>query len=130
MARPIILIVDDTPDHCELLRRLLQVAGYQVVVAATGSEAIAQAQQTPPDLILAALSLPGQPAWEAARQLRSVSGLETTPMLGTTVFTTLLTGPRVRAIGCADFVEKPFDFDTLLYRIGQLMPRHLQYEPV
>jgi len=120
--RQTILIVDDTADHRDILSRFLHIAGYRVIAASSGGEAIEQATREQPDLILAALSLPGQAAWETARQLRATVGLDATPILGTTVFPTLLTGSRVRAIGCADFVEKPFDFDTLLYRISQLMP--------
>ena len=122
--RQTILIVDDTPDHRDILSRFLHIAGYRVIAASSSSEAIEQVARERPDLILAALSLPGHAAWETTRQLLATIGLDTTPILGTTVFSTLLTGSRVRAIGCAGVVEKPFDFDTLLYHIGQLMPPH------
>lgn len=122
MARQTILIVDDTPDHCDILSRFLQSAGYRVVAAAPGSDAMAKAQREQPDLILAALSLPGQPGWETARQLRATPALAHTPILGTTVYNTLLTTSRVRAIGFEGFILKPFDFDGLLHHIGRLMP--------
>lgn len=122
MARRTILIIDDTPDHRDILRRLLQSVGYRVVVVSPGDEAVHSAQRERPDLIVAALSLPGQLAWETARKLRAHPSLATTPIIGTTVYSTLLNPTRVRAIGFADYVEKPFNTDELLYRIGRLMP--------
>ena len=82
---------------------------------------IAAGKETP-DLILTALSLPGQPSWETARMLRALPSLDGTPILGATVFNTLLSRSRVRAIGCADFVDKPFDLDELLLHIAALLP--------
>lgn len=122
MKRQTILIVDETQDHREILRHFLQVVGYRVIAVASSQEALVQARSEQPDLILAALSLPGQPAWETARALRDTPELAGTPILGTTVYTTLLTLSRVRAIGCNDFIAKPVDFDGLLYQIGRLMP--------
>ncbi len=122
MLHRTIMIIDDTPDHCDILGRLLRAVGYQVVEAAPGEEALRVACEARPDLILTALSLPGQPAWETARLLRAQPALANTPILGTTLYNTLLPWSRVRAIGCSDFVDKPFDIDELLYRVTALLP--------
>jgi CheY-like chemotaxis protein len=124
MADRTILIVDDTPDHRDLLRLLLQAVGYRVITAPS-AEAAARAQHEPPDLILAELSLPGQAAWETARALRAMPTLAHTPILGTTVYNTLIHTARAEAIGCAGYVEKPFNIDYLLHRIDQLLPATL-----
>lgn len=124
MADRTILIIDNTPDHRDLLRLLLQAVGYRVITAPS-AEAAARAQHEQPDLILAELSLPGQAAWEAARALRAIPKLADTPMLGTTVYNTLIHTARVEAIGCAGYVEKPFNIDYLLHRINQLLPATL-----
>ena len=122
MPHRTILIIDDTPDHRYILGRLLRAVGYRVVEAAPGDEALSMACSVQPDLILTALSLPGQPAWETVRLLRSQPALAKTPILGSTLYNTLLPWSRVRAIGCSDFVDKPFDLDELLYRITALLP--------
>lgn len=122
ILQPTILLIDDTPDHLEVVRRFLLSAGYRVVAAASGHEALASADVVMPDLIITALSLPGQLAWETARRLRARPQLSHTPILGTTVYGTLLPSSRVRDLGCADLIEKPFDFDNLLYHIGRLLP--------
>ena len=122
MQRQTIMIVDDTPDHRSVLRRFLDAVGYRVLEAVSGADAVDRACAEQPDLILMSLSLPGQPSWETARTLAAQPTLQHTPILGTTVYNTLLTAPRVRSIGCADFVDKPFDLDELLYRISLLLP--------
>jgi CheY-like chemotaxis protein len=121
MQRRTIMIVDETPDHRRILRRLLDAVGYRVLES-SGADALHRASAERPDLILMAISLPGHPGWEMARMLRAQPVLAQTPILGTTVYNTLLTAPRVRAIGCVDFVDKPFDLDDLLYRISRLLP--------
>ena len=120
------LIIVDTPDHRDILGRLLRAVGYRVVEAAPGEEAVSTACSVRPDLILTALSLPGQPAWETARLLRGQPALASTPILGSTLYNTLLPWSRVRAIGCTDFLDKPFDLDELLYRITALLPNSPQ----
>jgi CheY-like chemotaxis protein len=121
MQRRTIMIVDETADHRSILHRLLDAVGYRVLESSS-ADALDRASAERPDLIVMALSLPGHPGWETARMLRAQPALAETPILGTTVYNTLLTAPRVRAIGCVDFVDKPFDLDDLLYRISRLLP--------
>ena len=122
MALQTIMIIDDTPDHSAMLSRLLRAEGYRVLEASPGEAALDQACGERPDLILTALSLPGQPAWETARLLRDQIALADTPILGASVYSPLLTRSRAQALGCADYVNKPFDVDDLLRRIVLLLP--------
>ena len=123
MALQTIMIIDETPDHRDMLGRLLRAVGYRVLEASPGEAALEQARRERPDLILTALSLPGQPAWETARLIAQQPGLGSTPILAATVFNTLLPWPRIRAIGCADLLDKPFDLDELLRRVAALLPQ-------
>jgi CheY-like chemotaxis protein len=122
MAHRTIMIIDDTSDHRDVLSHLLRAVGYRVLEATPDEAALDQARRERPDLILAALSLPGRPGWEITRQLRAQPALEHTPILGTTIYNTLLTTARIRAIGCVDCLDKPFDMDDLLDRIRMLLP--------
>lgn len=122
MSHRTILIIDDAADHRDILSRLLRATGYRVLEAAPGPEALSQAQGELPDLILLGLSLPGQAAWETAQQLHRRESLAQTPILGTTVYTTLLKYSHIQALGCIDYVDKPFDMDELLARISYLLP--------
>jgi CheY-like chemotaxis protein len=122
VALQTIMIIDDTPDHRTMLGRLLRAVGYRVLEATPGQAALDQASGERPDLILTTLSLPGQPAWETARLLRDQLALANTPILGASVYSPLLTHSRAQALGCADYVNKPFDVDDLLRRILLLLP--------
>jgi CheY-like chemotaxis protein len=122
MQKRTIMIIDETPDHRDILGRLLRAVGYRVVEAGPGEEALNTARDERPDLILTALALPGQPTWETTRLLRSQPALDATPILATTIYNTLLPWSRVRAIGCTDCFDKPFDFDEVLYRVSALLP--------
>jgi len=122
MALQTIMIIDDTPDHRDMLGRLLRAVGYRVLEAIPGEAALDQARGERPDLILTALSLPGQPAWETTRLLRDQPALADTPIMGASVYNPLLTPSRAQALGCADYVDKPFDLDDLLRRILLLLP--------
>src|SRR6185436_4175251 len=99
MALRTIMIIDDTPDHRDMLGRLLRAVGYRVLLASPGEAALDQARGERPDLILTALA--------------------GTPILGASVYNPLLTPSRAQALGCADYVDKPFDLDDLLRRIMQ-----------
>lgn len=121
MQRQTIMVVDDIADHRLILHRLLSAQGYRVLAVELGADVVHQACTEQPDLIVLALPLPGQASWETAQQLHSQPALSNTPILGTTVYNTLHTPRRVRAIGCVDYVDKPFDIDQLLERINQLL---------
>ena len=121
MPRLTILIIDDSAEHRDIVSRLLRAAGFSVYEAHPGAEALNIANTQRPDLILLGLSLPGQPGWETARQLQNRAALRHVPILGTTVFNALISRARARAIGCVDYVDKPFDLDALLARIHSLL---------
>ncbi len=119
--RSIILIIDDEPEHRDILARLLRSCGYDVIEA-TPSNACDLASIRRPHLILCSLSLPGQFLWETVRQLHALAGLTAVPVLGSTAYTTLIKRSWAQAIGCIDCVEKPFDLDWLVERVTILLP--------
>ena len=55
------------------------------------------------------------------RQLRTLPELTTVPVLGATVYTTLIKRSWAQAIGCTDYVEKPFDLDRLVEHVTTLL---------
>jgi CheY-like chemotaxis protein len=121
MAPHTILIIDEAADHRDVLGRLLRATGYRVIEIDPGPSALDRAEQEQPDLIFVGLSLPGQPGWETARQVRTRAPLANTPMIGATVFSALLPHRLVEAIGCLDRLDKPFDFDYLLTRVRGIL---------
>ncbi|MDF2995457.1 MAG: domain S-box [Xanthobacteraceae bacterium] len=120
---PKILLVEDNEMNRDMLTRRLARAGYAVVHAADGEEAILKAAEETPDLILMDLSLPKIDGWEATRQIRARDGHAKLPIIALTAHA--MAGDRERALaaGCDDFDTKPVELPRLLGKIETLLAR-------
>jgi CheY-like chemotaxis protein len=140
-----ILIVDDEPDHRDLLKLLLlDVWALDVVVAEAshGQAAVEQTQQWHPQVILMDLLMPYLDGYEAIRQIRALETMqmasaETVQPLAPrvsiiAVSAAVLMGGRSRALaaGCDDFIAKPYSPEAM-YAILQpaLANRHRPLQP-
>jgi len=116
-----ILVVDDSEDMRDLLQRLLERAGYRVVVAEDGQASLTQAKLHHPDLVLMDLSLPDMDGWEAAAHLRKMPEFRTMPILAVTAHVSAREEARARAAGCTAHLGKPFDTRVLLQEVARLL---------
>ncbi|HEY4032664.1 MAG TPA: response regulator [Ktedonobacteraceae bacterium] len=117
-----ILIVDDNQDIRLLLAQVLEEEYiYTIWLAKNGVEAIAQATQVHPDLILLDMSLPGMSGWEVVTHLRSLADLAQTPIVAVTASVSLLDQERALTLGCTKHLGKPFDLTVLLETIASLL---------
>ncbi len=116
-----ILVVDDSEDMRDLLQRLLERAGYRVVLAADGQASLTQAKRHHPDLVLMDLSLPDMDGWEAVRHLRKMREFRTTPIIAVTAHVSPQEEERAMAAGCTAHIGKPFDTRVLLQSIARLL---------
>jgi CheY-like chemotaxis protein len=107
LERPCVLLVEDYPDAREMYRAYLQSSGFDVVEAATGTEALEQAFVAAPDIILMDLSLPEMDGWEAARRLKSDRRTAGIPIVALTGHALAGVAERARKAGCDAFVTKP-----------------------
>lgn len=121
MGKKRILVVDDSEDMRFLLEQLLADDGYDVIFAEDGQEAIRQAQQGEPDLILMDMSLPIMNGWEAVGYLRKQERFRSTPIIAVTAHVSKMEAERALAVGCNEHVGKPFDVVVLLERIKELV---------
>jgi two-component system response regulator MprA len=115
---PAILVVEDDRRMAAFLDRALSYAGYRVQMAEDGEQALAQAEQQTPDLVLLDVMLPGISGLEVARRLRSGSGI---PILMLTAREGL--DDRVEGLdaGADDYLAKPFALQELLARLRALL---------
>lgn len=104
-----VLLVEDNYDNFEMVRFLLERAGYTVVGAHTGREAVTAAHENKPDVILMDLSLPEMDGWEAAREIKNDPEIAKIPLIALTAHT--LPGDRKKAIeaGFDDYISKPIN---------------------
>ena len=116
-----ILVVDDSEDMRDLLQRLLERAGYHVVLAGDGQASLTQAKRHHPDLVLMDLSLPDMDGWEAVRHLRKMPEFRTTPIIAVTAHVSPLEEERAMAAGCTAHIGKPFDTRLLLQEVARLL---------
>jgi two-component system, cell cycle response regulator DivK len=99
---PLVLVVDDDPRNSRLACDVLDAAGFRILAAASGAEAIALAGEHLPDVVLMDVRLPDLDGAEAARRLKEDVRTAEIPVVALTA----LTEPPS---GFDGYVEKPFD---------------------
>lgn len=108
-----ILVVEDYDDIRRMLKVLLESEKFQVLEAATGSEALDVIQDEIPDVILMDLALPGFDGFETIRRIRAIEGFQNTPIVVLTAYTGPSTYETALQAGSNYFMAKPIDFDEL-----------------
>ena len=118
---PRILIVEDEPEMAALLARGLRTEGYQVETADNGIDAMTLARETPPDIAVLDVNLPGMSGFELCRRMREQQA---------GIALILLTArdavdDRIRGLdaGADDYLTKPFAFAELAARLRALRRR-------
>ncbi len=106
-----------------MMRRLLEMAGYNVVEAIDGEEAVELAVAERPELILMDLSLPKLDGLTATRRIREHRALSQVPIVALSANDSSGTRTEALAAGCDEYVTKPIDFDQLSSLLNRLLPR-------
>jgi len=122
-----LLIVDDTPANLSVLVEYLSGAGFALMVAEDGEDALAQTERSAPDLILLDVMMPGIDGFETCRRLKARPATRDIPVIFMTALTD--TAEKVRAFeaGAVDYVTKPIQHEEALARITtHLTLRRLQ----
>jgi len=115
-----ILVVDDTRDNLILVQTILEDEGYEIDLVSDGISGLNQVAQTPPDLILLDVMMPGMDGYEVTRRIRNNSSLAYIPILLVTAFHECSVVEGLDA-GADDFIRKPFDTEELLARVRSLL---------
>lgn len=116
-----ILIVDDEPDLLKVTEFRLKSAGYDVLLAVDGEEAIDLAHKNPPDLILLDLRLPKMNGCDVCRHLKSDDRLKTVPVILFTASGIDRIEERVKEAAADDYLVKPFDGKELVEKIRKFI---------
>jgi len=116
-----ILLVEDTEDNRFMMRRLLEMAGYEVVEATNGEEAVRLAHSERPNLILMDLSLPIIDGLAATRAIRKLEGFGKVPIVAVSAHDTSDFQSDALAAGCDSYITKPIDFSQLEVLIARLL---------
>jgi two-component system cell cycle response regulator len=121
-----VLLVDDNRDNVDLLKQVLQSAGYNTVVATTDPSQVCELHLKQRfDLIVLDLQMPKMDGFQVMEALKAIEE-DYLPVLAITGEP----GHKVRALqaGAKDFVSKPFDWDEVLMRVHNMLEVRLLHD--
>ena len=126
-----LLLVDDNPTNLQVLFQALEAEGYELLVAQSGEEAIATAQEAQPQLILLDINMPGMDGYETCRRLKADS--QTSDSVVVFLSARGDVGDKVQGleVGAVDYIGKPFQFEEVVARVRKHLEtyhRHRQLQ--
>jgi two-component system, OmpR family, response regulator ResD len=119
-SRGSILVVDDEPTITEVVSRYLERAGYATRVAGDGPAALRLASESPPDLVVLDLMMPGMDGLEVMRRLRERERVSVILLTAKGEHSDRIIGLR---LGADDYVVKPFSPAELVARVDAVLRR-------
>jgi len=127
MQQAKILVVDDSKTVRAMLRRALCGAGFDVILASDGLEAVRSARRDRPDLVILDIQMPQMDGYEACQEILSIESLSNNLPV---VFLTQETARHLAALGSqlGAYLPKPCDEQTLISTVRELLQRH--HKPV
>ncbi|MBA3671471.1 MAG: response regulator [Gemmatimonadaceae bacterium] len=118
-----ILVAEDSLEQRDLYVALLTSAGYRVLVAGDGAEAVQVAQRERPGLILMDVTMPGTSGWNAVRVLKADSETRAIPIIIITGLSGSWDRDASLAAGCDEYLAKPVAPARLLEEVRKFLPR-------
>lgn len=121
-----ILVVEDHPPSLELVRYLLQSAGYAVSGAGDGLAGLEQARRVRPDLVVCDIQMPGMDGYALLAALRADAALAAIPVIAVTAFSMPGDRHRILEAGFEGYISKPIVPETFIAQVGAFLPPHLR----
>jgi DNA-binding response OmpR family regulator len=116
-----ILLVDDEEDIVNLVRLILEDAGYQVTTTTDGREALKKLQNDRYDLLLLDIMMPFLSGWELLQQLRNDASTRNLPVAMLTARASPQDDMQPHPTNYCDYITKPFEPEDLLRRIRHIL---------
>jgi two-component system response regulator VicR len=115
-----IMVVDNEPDIVDLTRTVLEIGGYPVIPAYSGEECLEKMKNESVDLILLDIMMPGMSGWDVFNKIKQQH------ISTKVVFMSVLeiSEKRKQVLldeGLSDYIMKPYDKDTLLEKVDQIL---------
>jgi putative two-component system response regulator len=115
--KPVVMVVDDTPDNLTLIAELLKGI-YQVRVANSGEKALQLVRDNPPDLILLDIMMPGLSGYDVCMALKADINTQHIPIIFLTAMMAKEEEKKGLDMGAADFITKPVNPPVLMARVA------------
>ena len=116
-----VLVVDDKADNRELVKQLLEAAGFDVRTANDGQQAVGAFEEWQPRLIWMDMRMPVMDGYESTRQIRALPGGDVVKIIALTASAFEEDRAAILAAGCDDMVRKPLEEDRLFVVMGELL---------
>jgi two-component system cell cycle response regulator DivK len=113
MSKAKILYIEDNIDNMTLVRRVLEIEGYEVIPAETGREGLAKAYENKPDIIITDINLPDIDGYEITDTLKKDKMTAHIPIIAMTANVMKKDRENVLQAGCDGYISKPIDIDEL-----------------
>jgi CheY-like chemotaxis protein len=123
------MVIEDDPDLMRLLAHILTAAGFEVVQAYGGEDAIRRLKLHPPDLILTDLAMPKMSGVEVIHQVKSDPATKAIPCVAVTAYMWDHIAQSAGQVGCDSFVSKPFNATRLLQEVAKYVPLPQRVQP-
>lgn len=115
--KPVILVVDDESDMCEMLVSLLYEEGYVTDIANNGKDAVKRVKDGGVDFVLLDIMMPEMSGIETLQRIKAIRpGL---PVVMITAYATLKTAQEAMSLGAYDYITKPFNLGCVMEVIKQ-----------
>jgi CheY-like chemotaxis protein len=122
-SRGVVLVVEDTAAHMDLMRLAVTSRGYTMHGVASGEDALDWLQHEHPDIILLDMQLPGIDGFSVAAQVRGRVETHAIPIIAVTADALTDTEERARAAGCDAYLTKPIDLAALMATMDAVTQR-------
>jgi CheY-like chemotaxis protein len=126
MSKGNILVVEDNLDNYELVRTILELAGYDTFLAVNGRDGVDAARKQNPDLILMDMALPEMDGWAATENIRKDPVTKDIPLIALTVHTLPRERQRALEAGVDAYISKPFDAEKFLSIVENTLTKSKQ----
>jgi two-component system sensor histidine kinase/response regulator len=128
MSGPLILVVEDNLPLLEGIRDLLEVAGYNVLMAESGEDALARLDERRPDLIVSDIMMPGMDGYQFYDEVRRRADMIEVPFVFLTARGEKADIRRGKELGADDYITKPFEEEDLLVVVRAKLARRKALE--
>lgn len=119
-----VLVVDDQEDIREMAALVLRGAGFDVVTAPSGDDALRLARAEAFDVVLLDINMPGRDGWSTLKLLRADGALHDLPVAMFSIKSEVRDKMASLQDGAVDFIAKPFGVDELVSRVRRIVASH------
>jgi two-component system cell cycle response regulator DivK len=121
MQKTRIVVMEDDDDTLEMVRFLLERAGYEVLTAKDGKQGLELARQSRPGLILLDLAMPEMDGWSVAGELEADPEMRDIPVVALTAYTQSYDRRRALNAGCDGFIPKPMNVAEFVGQVERFL---------